>query len=398
MSFKTCQISNLSNNAVSLNDNILISFGNNINKFKIESIHTQFYFPEFKHLLIDIKCSREVLLHTIQSLFEPFKILNKNTILTNDFSQYIVSTIKYKKYFSEFLPSFPLIEIIDNKKYVENSCIFHEDDPYGIQLDSKYIFPFSILFPLLYNLIINDGKYIFNNFKLDMIEINEIDQDKDKDEDDEDDEDGEIIEVKYYAILKKTLKFKINDKIIKFDYNDIIYTINNCHFNKNGNIFCPELNIYIPLNLYFILCINSHYTFEYSTGININNNKIVNTIIKNRITELPKSNESELLIPIFSEEIYSYRGLEFNILTEKLMEIYQDCPLKQSQFLNNYVSTEKYIVLTNHKDGLLYILKKISNKNISSFNMLKEYTENILQKNKSTFYFERFDKSIKITI
>lgn len=380
MSFKTCQLTNMSSHAVSLNDKISISFGNNnINKLKIELTTNQYYFPEFKNLLVDTKCSRDDLLRILHSHFESFKIVNKNTILTNDFSQYVVSTIKYKRYFSEFLPSFPLIEIIDNKKYVENSCIFLGDIPYGIQLDSKYILPFSILFPLLYNLIINEGKYIFNNFKLDMIEV---------------DEDNKV---KYYAIFKETLKFKINDKIIKFDENDILYTINDCEFNKNGNIFSSELNIYIPLNLYFTLCTNPHYTFEYSTDTDIDD-IYMSSIIKNIITELPKINESELSIPIFSEESYSYRGLEFKILSEKLMEFYEDCPLKQSQFLNNNISPEKYIVLTNHTDGLLYILKKISNKKISSFNMLKEYTENILQKNKSTFYFERFDKSIKITI
>jgi hypothetical protein len=348
----------------------------------MELTTNQYYFPEFKNLLIDTKCNRGELLEILQAQFESFKIVNKNTILTNDFSQYVVSTIKYKKYFSEFLPSFPLIEIIDNKKYVENSCIFLGDTPYGIQLDSKYILPFSILFPLLYNLIINEGKYIFNNFKLDMIEV---------------DEDNEDNKLKYYAILKETLKFKINDKIIKFDENDIIYTINNCEFNKNGNILSSELNIYIPLNLYFILSINPQYTFEYSTDTNKDDISMSNTV-KNIIIELPKFNESELTIPIFSEESYSYRGLEFKILSEKIMEFYEDCPLKHSQFLNNSISSEKYIVLTNHVDGLLYVLKKISNKKISSFNMLKEYTENILQKNKSSFYFERFDKSIKITI
>lgn len=73
-----------------------------------------------------------------------------------------------------------------------NSCIFLNDEPYGIQLDEQYVLPFSILFPLLINLCIYNGIFICNQLSYDMIEVNEIYKEN----------------INYYAIINEKLNLK----------------------------------------------------------------------------------------------------------------------------------------------------------------------------------------------
>ena len=381
MSFKTCIFENISGNNVTINNKIRISFN-------INNIDSTFTYPEFNNLNIQLinNTINEDYNELIKFLSTPFRLINKNTILTNESNQYIVSNIIYKKYFSQFLPEFPLIEIINVKKTIPNSCIFLDAEPFGIQLDEKYILPFSILFPLLYGLSINNGKFIWSDLKFNMLEISK---------------DSSVV---YYGYLKQEMKYNIcNNKTVRMNDGIIVYNINQNKFNKNGRIYSDQLNIYIPINLYFLLFSTQLLIFEYSNFIiddddKMENQKVENIPIKYTNISLPLISQSKLKIPIKSNVVYKHRGLEFSVLSEELMESYKDSPLTENQFKKNTISSHSYITLTNHEDGLLYILKKISNKNIKSFDSLVNYIEKLSDKNKNTFYFERYDKTLKISV
>jgi hypothetical protein len=402
MSFKTCIYDNSSSNNVTINDNIRISFNCN-------NTNATFKYKNFKHLNVELlnNFSQEEYNSFLQESAMSFRLISKSTILTGDSQVYVVSNITYKKYFSQFLPDFPLIEIINSDKSIPNSCIFLDSEPFGIQLDEKYILPFSILFPLLYTLSINNGKFVWNELIFNMLEISDNTNNL------------------FYAYVKQELRYNIctTDKSVKINNGIIIYNINNNKFNKNGRIYSDKLQIYIPINLYFLLFGTQLLIFEYS-NYNIDNNiddnidnniddnnidgdkydnkfknlKIIDIPIKTAKINLPLISQSNLKIPISSKLVYKYRSLEFSILSEELMESYNDSPLTENQFKNNTISNHSYITLTNHPDGLLYILKKISNKNIKSYETLVDYIEKISDKNKNTFYFERYDKSIKISV
>jgi len=381
MSFKTCIFENISGNNVTINDKIRISFN-------INNIDSTFTYPEFNNLNIQLinNTINEDYNELIKFLSTPFRLINKNTILTNESNQYIVSNITYNKCFSQFLPDFPLIEIINVKKTIPNSCIFLDAEPFGIQLDEKYILPFSILFPLLYGLSINNGKFIWSDLKFNMLEISK---------------DSSVV---YYGYLKQEMKYNIcNNKTVRMNDGIIVYNINQNKFNKNGRIYSDQLNIYIPINLYFLLFGTQLLIFEYSNFIiddddKMENQKVENIPIKYTNISLPLISQSKLKIPIKSNVVYKHRGLEFSVLSEELMESYKDSPLTENQFKKNTISSHSYITLTNHEDGLLYILKKISNKNIKSFDSLVNYIEKLSDKNKNTFYFERYDKTLKISV
>ena len=347
-------------------------------------------FPEFKNLNIKLnnidKYQFIELLRSNMREYTKFKIIRRNTILTNEFSQLIVETINYKKYFSEFLPSIPLIQIISNVNSPSNSCIFLNDKPYGIQLDENYVLPFTILFPLLINLCLYNGIFMCNNLSYDMIEVNENIDKKDN--------------INYYAIINNKIKFKTHNKIFQFNDKDIIYSINNNKLNKNGKIYSELLQINIPLNLYFMLCDSNYVTFEYSNKPEIiyDNSTVSVNKLKHISVIIPLIEQQNLKIPIISNEIFKYKNYEFSILSENLMINSKDCPVTEQLFYKNHISSNKYIVLTNHDDGLLYILKKISNKKIHSLESLKEYTKSLNDKTKNTFYFQRFDEELKISI
>ena len=80
------------------------------------------------------------------------------------------------------------------------------------------------------------------------------------------------------------------------------------------------------------------------------------------------------------------------------MEEYKYCPINQKLFENNKYSDDKYIVLTNYKNNLLYVLKKISNKKFVSFDKFIDYISQISDKHNKTFYFERYDATMKIKV
>jgi hypothetical protein len=370
-------------------DNVAtITFNNNnSNNNSNSNTHNNLCFPEFKNLNIKLNnINKYQFIELLRNReYTKFKIVKRNTILTNEFSQLVVETINYKKYFSEFLPSIPLIQIIPNDMSPSNSCIFLNDEPYGIQLDEQYVLPFSILFPLLINLCTYNGIFICNQLSYDMIEVNEIYKKEN---------------INYYAIINEKIKFKTHNKMFQFNKNDIIYSINNNKFNNNGKIYSETLEINIPLNLYFMLCESNYVTIEYTNNpeliydnstVSINKFKYISVII-------PIIEQQNLKIPIISNDIFKYGKLEFSILSEQIMINNKDCPITESQFYKNHISTNKYVVLTNHDDGLLYILKKISNKKIHSLESLKEYIKSLNDKNKITLHFERFNEELKITI
>jgi hypothetical protein len=209
---------------------------------------------------------------------------------------------------------------------------------------------------------------------------------------------NENSKINYYAIINNKIKFKTHQKAFQFNENDIIYSINNNKFNKNGKIFSETLDIIISLELYFMLCESNYINIEYSNNTNVVENTISENILKQINVIVPLIEQHNMKIPIISNDIFKYKNYEFSILSEQLMINSKDCPITEQQFYKNHVSTNKYIVLTNHDDNMLYILKKITNKKIHSLESLKEYTKSLNDKTKNTFYFERLDKQIKISI
>jgi hypothetical protein len=379
---------NYSECGVNINDIATITFNNiNNNTTNTTNTNNNLYFPEFKNLNIKLNNNDkyefiDFLRNNIRD-YKKFKILQRNTILTNEFAQLVVDTIENKKYFSEFLPFIPLIKIIPNDESPINSCIFLNNIPFGIQLNEEYILPFSILFPLLINLCLYNGIFMCNELSYDIIEVNEdIDKDNNKDNNKDINKDNNKDTNKYYAIINNKIKFKTHNKAFQFNENDIIYSINNNKFNKNGKIYSETLQINISFELYFMLCESNYILFEYSNHTNLvyDNITVSENILKNISVIIPLIEQENMKIPIISNEIFKYKNYDFSILSENLMINTKDCPITAQQFYKNHLSTNKYVVLTNYEDNMLYILKKITNKKIHSLESLKEYTKSLNDK------------------
>jgi hypothetical protein len=124
----------------------------------------------------------------------------------------------------------------------------------------------------------------------------------------------DMIEVKeneninYYAIINEKIKFKTHNKSFQFNENDIIYSINKNKFNKNGKIYSETLQIYISLNLYFILCESNFITIEYTNNPNLiyDNKTISENKIKYISVIIPLIEQQNLKIPIISNENFKY--------------------------------------------------------------------------------------------
>ncbi len=383
MSFKTF------NHFININDSINISFCGD--KKIIEEIERQdnslfLTFPEFKNLTIySKKSSKEECVDLLNTLIDPkiFKYITKNSILNNINSQYVVDTIIYKKFFSEYLPVIPLIRVLDNSTSVPNSCIYIDSIPIGIQIDSNHIFPFVILFKLIKTLIINNGVFIFDYLNYDIIET-KIENGND---------------FYYVLVLNDNVRINRNDKLYKLSTGDIIFSINGNQFNRNGKIYYDKLDLYLPINLYLMLIGHNKISLDILSNSKLKTQNILqgHHIKKIDIT-LPIFNQQQLRIPIFPEKKFTFKNMEFSILSEKIMEKYMDCPLDKKHFERNTYSSHKYIVLTNHESHKLYILKKITNKKISDFEEMVTYITNMSDKNKKTFYFERVDDYMQITV
>ncbi len=149
-----------------------------------------------------------------------------------------------------------------------------------------------------------------------------------------------------------------------------------------------------------MLCESNYISIEYSNNpeLTYDNSTVSENILKYVSIIIPLVEQHNMKIPIISNDIFKYKTLEFTILSENLMINNKDCPITEQQFTKNHLSSNKYVVLTNHDDNMLYILKKITNKKINSLESLKEYTKSLNDKTKSTFYFERFDREIKISV
>jgi hypothetical protein len=378
-----------SKNSININDSIDISFYNVVE----QELDNSFFltYPEFKNLTIKSKkYSKQEFVELIESIINPriFKNIIKNTILNDKKYQYVVDTIVYKKYFSEFLPQIPLIRILDNETSRPNTCVFINNIPIGIQMDKNHILPFIVLFQLLKTLVINDGVFIFDYINYDIMETHNETND----------------EVHYFLVLNESIKFNTIDKQYKLSSGDIIFNINGNNFNKNGKIYSDKLDLFLPLNLYLMLTGHNRITIDFmpqSKIIKTKENidfKLIGKTSKSIDIILPLFNQNRLRIPLFPEKTFNFKNLEFSILNEKLMEEHTDCPLNKRHFEKNTYSSHKYIVLTNHESGKLYVLKKISNKKMKTFEEMVDYITNIPEKNKKTFYFERTNDLLQITV
>lgn len=401
MSFKT------SKNSININNSIDISF---YNVFDEEGDNSFFLtYPEFKNLTVKSKkYSKQEFVELLDNNSNPkiFKTIIKNTILNDNKHQYVVDTIVYKKYFSEFLPQIPLIRIIDNETSKPNTCVFLNDIPIGIQMDKTHILPFIFLFQLLKSLIINNGIFIFDYINYDIMETYEEKETKETKETSETKEGKE--EKHYFLVLTESIRINTNEKDKEKEYKlssgDIIFNINGNNFNKNGKIYYDKLDLFLPLNLYLMLFGHNRISIDFmphSKIVKTKGNidfKLIGKTAKSIDIILPLFNQNKLRIPLFPEKTFKFKDLEFSILNEKLMEKHMDCPLNKRLFEKNTYSNHKYIVLTNHDSGKLFILKKISNKKIQTFEEMVEYITNIPEKYKKTFYFERTNDLLQITV
>jgi hypothetical protein len=385
MSFKTYK------NCINIEDTIYITFSNISNKLdKLDKLDKfKLLYPEFNNLLIFSDIPNMTKQHIITIIDKyinigNFKLLKKGIILNDTENNYTLDNITYKNIFSEFLPEIPVIVLEKNNILTSNNCIFYKKDPIGITVNNTIVIPFIFLFILIKNLIINDGIYILDNQL--VFDIIETINDEDK-------------QAHFFLVLNESISINTPDhKKFKISQGDIVFNINGDRFNKNGRIYSNKLNLFLPINSYLMLEGHNNISFNFLPKSKIKTtDKLTDYDSKTVNIKLPIFKQENLKIPIFQDDKkYIFNDLKFSILTEKLMEKYMDCPISHKHFQRNHISYNKYIVLTNHNTGKLFVLKKISNKKIHNFEEMIEYINKT--ENKKTFYFERADQSIKITI
>ncbi len=346
--------------------------------------------PDYCYLLFDIKLFRikiysdkeyenkNLLLKELNSyesnLYKSIYRLNSKKEFDINGLIYKIKNILHSKIFSLYQPHIPIIQV--DKTIVDNNIIMYKDKILGIKNDSTTIIPLYFLINICINFIKNSGFFFF----IDELEYNVCEVFNDK------------YKVDYYLILKK--KFKIRN-IKSFTYiftpGDIIYSINNNHFNFNGHLYSDKYKMYLTLNTYILLHDLTSLEIIYTpsknnvnVNVNVNNEDIDENIEKNKFMtlkikpiqiNLDKFDETKLKIPHINDASIKYNSLSFDLLTEKLYKTLQN---KINIPIINKYSSDRIII--TQLDSILYRVVKISNKNIKSLEdvNLMLYKKNIL--------------------
>jgi len=355
---------------VKINDNILLTFNNefvekviidipkdfvllyDINIFRIKIYGNKSYKDNVLDLLKDLNLFE-------LKLYKSISKLNYKKQIEINGNIYKIKHIVHSKIFSQYQPHIPIIEVSNTIDY--NQEIYYKDKILGVKNNCNTIVPLYFLINICSLFIKNSGFYfLVNELEYNVCEV--ID-------------DAKYID--YYLILTK--KFKINNTKLNtyiFNSGDMIYSINNIHFNFNGHLYSEKYKMYLTLNTYILLHDITNLEFHYTPnrtkkidiyinddGDNIDDKKFLLNRIKTIILKLDKFDETKLKIPNVNESNIKYNSIVFNLLTDKL---YQTVKNRINIDIINKYSTDN-IIITEY-DSVLYRVVKISNKNINNLN------------------------------
>lgn len=300
------------------------------------------------------------------TLFKSIYKLNSKKEIEINGEKYRIKNIIHSKIFSIHKPHIPIIVV--DKTIVNNdinSVVMYKDKELGVINDSMSIVPLCFLINIIQNFIKNSAFF----FLIDELEYNVC----------------EIIDennqIDYFLIVKKKFTIRnIKSAVYIFNPSDIIYSINNTHFNFNGHLYSDKYRMYFTLNTYILLHDITELIIDYTPNKNINTNvdnveKLITTKIKKIKILLDRYDETKLRIPNIDTKTIKYNSLMFNLLTEKLYTKLQD---KIKIQINNKYSSDKVVI--TELDSILYKVVRISNKNINNLDDvdLMLYKKNVL--------------------
>jgi len=295
-------------------------------------------------------------------LFKSIYRLNSKKELEINGEKYTIKNIIHSKIFSHHKPHIPIIHV--EKTINSNGVIMYKDKILGVKNDSMHIVPLYFLINICINFIKNSAFF----FLIDELNYNvcEVIDDTKK--------------IDYYLVIKKKFKIKnITSAVYIFNPLDIIYSINNVHFNFNGHLYSDKYRMYFTLNTFILLHDIKELNIEYTPNKNIYHNNDTDNLttlkVKTIKIMLDRFDETKLKIPNINSMSIKYNSLTFNLLTEKIYNKLQDRIKIQ---LNNQYSTDKIII--TELDAILYKVVRISNKNINNINDVDKmlYKKNVL--------------------
>ena len=283
-------------------------------------------------------------------------------------SSVIFNTFVIKKVLSKFLPYIPLLKInIINE--LNSRFIFYKDKIAGYLIDSTTIVPLNFTLTVITSFIKNNGLYILPNLMpYKTCTVNNSDREEN------------------YMIIKEQYKINNNSYLNK---DDIIYELNNLKFNKIGLVFIKELGMYLHVNTYFMIIENSEIEIKYTPKRSVKETKTYSFPVKTIKYNIKLFNDELLRIPIKLQPVIELNNLKITVLSYELLQKYpsEKHPFDINQFENSY-SQDKYIVIlnvneiNNKLDDKLYILTKISGKEINNYDSFIDIISKIKNKNK----------------
>lgn len=275
-----------------------------------------------------------------------YKLGPKNKININGDSYQIINII-HSKIFSLYQPHIPIIQL--DKTIISNNIIMLKDKILGVKNDSETIIPLYFLLNCCINFLNNSGFFFFHNeIEYNVCEV--MDENK---------------KVDYYLILKNKFKIKnINSFTYIFNVGDIIFSINNTHFNFNGHLYSDKYKMYLTLNTYILLHNITELDISYTPNkknLKFNEDDFTTLNIKIIKIKLDRFDVTRLKIPNVENKSIKYNFITFNLLTEKL---YKSLENRINEEIHNKYSEDKIIIA--EIDSILYRVVKISNKNIKN--------------------------------
>ena len=289
-----------------------------------------------------------------------YKLGPKNKININGDSYQIINII-HSKIFSLYQPHIPIIQL--DKTIISNNIIMLKDKILGVKNDSTTIIPLYFLLNCCINFLNNSGFFFFHN-EIEYNVCQVMDENK---------------KVDYYLILKNKFKIKnINSFTYIFNVGDIIFSINNTHFNFNGHLYSDKYKMYLTLNTYILLHDVTELDISYTPNkknLKFNEDDFTTLNIKVIKIKLDRFDATRLKIPNVENKSIKYNFITFNLLTEKL---YKTLENRINEDIQNKYSEDKIIIA--EIDSILYRVIKISNKNIKN---LDDVNLMLYKKNKS---------------
>ena len=285
--------------------------------------------------------------------------------------------VVYKKYFSNSLPYIPIILIKKSLVFAPNETIIMlKNKILGILINNEII-PMIIMTLIIKNYIINDYEmyivpYIIN-YKIAETSVKEDNSNNDEEN----------------YILIPNDKYKLSNNQY-FNKNDYIYEIDDYKFNKMGFIYLKEINSSIHINTYMLLKGSKSIKIKYTPAIFINShllnssgNNLQLMQIKTNTLIIDKFNSNKLKLPIQIQPNYNYKDKTFTILSEDLIRNSNlKSPISLENFTNSYSNNNFIVMINNNK---IYIVNKISGKNINNINIFNTILDKVLSKNKRKF-------------